>query len=94
MRSYRAGLAIAFLSVAGLVGPAFAASVTVTPAVQKECQWDYNEFCNQYGLGTELLDMCFKSNGAKLSKGCVEALIGAGDVSQEYVTRQKELLGR
>jgi hypothetical protein len=56
MRSYRAGLAIAFISVAGLVGPAFAASVTVTPAVQKECQWDYNEFCNQYGLGTELLD--------------------------------------
>jgi hypothetical protein len=37
---------------------------------------------------------CFKSNGAKLSKACVDALIAAGDTPQEYVDQQKKLLGR
>jgi hypothetical protein len=73
---------------------AHAQSVTVTPAVQQSCEWDYHNFCSQYAIGSELLDMCFRSNGPKLSKGCVDALIAAGDVSREYVDRQKELLGR
>ena len=77
-----------------LAATAQAESVTVTKAVQDNCQWDYDKFCNQYGLGTELLDMCFRQNGPKLSKGCIDALIAAGDVSKEYVDRQKELLGR
>lgn len=70
-----------------------AQSVTVTKAVQDNCQWDYNKFCNQYGIGTELLDICFRQNGPNLSKGCVDALIAAGDVSKEYVDRQKVLMG-
>ena len=73
---------------------AHAESVTVTPAVQQNCEWDYHNLCSQYAIGSELLDMCFRSNGPKLSKGCVDALIAAGDVSREYVDRQKELLGR
>jgi hypothetical protein len=31
---------------------------------------------------------------ANLTKACVNALIAAGDISKEYVDRQKELLGR
>jgi hypothetical protein len=54
----------------------------------------FPKFCNQYGLGTEPLDMCFRKNGPKLSKACVDALIAAGDVSQDYVDQQKKLLGR
>jgi hypothetical protein len=73
---------------------AYADSVTVTPAVQQNCEWDYHNFCDQYAIGSELLDMCFRSNGPKLSKPCVDALIAAGDVSKEYVDRQKELLGQ
>jgi len=38
--------------------------------------------------------MCFKQNGPKLSKPCVDALIAAGDTSQEYVDQQKKLLGK
>jgi hypothetical protein len=34
-----------------------------------------------------------QENGPKLSKACVDALIAAGDTSQEYVDQQK-LLGR
>ena len=51
--------------------------------MQDACEWDYHQFCDQYGLGSELLDMCFKSNGPKLGKACIDALIAAGDISQE-----------
>jgi hypothetical protein len=35
-------------------------SVTVSKAVQDACAWEYDKFCNQYGIGSELLDICFK----------------------------------
>ena len=38
--------------------------------------------------------MCFKQNARNMTKACVEALVAAGDVSQEYVDQQKKLLGR
>lgn len=87
-------LFIGLCSIFGFVSAAHAESVTVTPAVQKDCEWDYHNFCDQYAIGSELLDMCFKQNGPKLSKPCVDALIAAGDTSQEYVDQQKKLLGR
>ena len=55
--SYRVVILIACVSMLGFTVPAQAESVTVTKAVQDNCQWDYDKFCNQYGLGTELLDM-------------------------------------
>ncbi len=93
MTSHRLGLLIACALALGFAGAAKAESVTVSKAVQDACEWDYNQFCNQYGLGTELLDMCFRQNGPKLGKACVDALIAAGDISQEYVDQQKKLLG-
>lgn len=92
--NYRVGLLVVCVAMFGCVGAAQAESVTVTQAVQDNCKWDYDKFCNQYGLGTELLDMCFRKNGPNLSKGCIDALIAAGDVSKEYVDQQKKLLGR
>ena len=69
-------------------------SVTISKAVQNACAWEYDKFCNQYRLGSELLDICFKQNARNMTKACVDALIAAGDVSQEYVDQQKKLLGR
>ena len=80
--------------VSGLAGEAYAQSVTVTKAVQDACAWEYNKFCNQYGIGSQLLDMCFRQNAEHMTKACVDALIAAGDVSQEYVDQQEKLLGR
>jgi hypothetical protein len=94
MTSNTAKLSIAFAMVLDFAGAAFAESVTVTPAVQQDCQWDYHNLCSQYAIGSDLLDICFKQNGPKLSKACVDALIAAGDTSQEYVDQQKKLLGR
>ena len=39
-------------------------------------------------------DICFKQNARNMTKACVDALVAAGDVSQEYVDQQKKLLGR
>ncbi|HEV3241709.1 MAG TPA: hypothetical protein VGY14_00375 [Methyloceanibacter sp.] len=91
--TYRVPLTIAFISMLGFAGAAYAESVTVTKAVQDACAWEYDKYCNQYGIGSELLDMCFKQNGPNLTKACVDALIAAGDISKEYVDRQKKLLG-
>ena len=62
-----ARLLIALVTILGFVGAASAESVTVTPAVQDACEWDYHNFCDQYAIGSDLLDMCFKQNGPKLS---------------------------
>lgn len=51
--------------VLGFAGAAQAESVTITPTVQQDCQWDYHNFCDQYAIGSELLDMCFKQNARK-----------------------------
>jgi hypothetical protein len=69
-------------------------SVTVSKAVQDACAWEYHNFCSQYGIGSQLLDICFKQNADHMTKQCVDALIAAGDVSQEYVDQQKKLLGK
>jgi len=92
--SYRLALLIAAASMLGLARAARAESVTVTKAVQDACAWEYDKFCNQYGLGSELLDICFKQHARDMTKACVDALVAAGDVSQEYVDQQKKLLGR
>jgi hypothetical protein len=94
MTSIRVSLFIAAIVVFGLTGEARTESVTISKAVQNACAWEYDKFCNQYGLGSELLDICFKQNSRNMTKACVDALIAAGDVSQEYVDRQKKLLGR
>ena len=94
MSAFRVTLSLAFVCAFGPVFGAHAQSVTVTKAVQDACAWEYNQFCNQYGIGTQLLDICFRQNADHMTKACVDALIAAGDVSQEYVDQQKKLLGR
>jgi len=93
-----AGFRVALLlTLVFAFGPAFGAraeSVTITKAVQDACAWEYDKFCNQYGIGTELLDICFRQNADHMTKACVDALIAAGDVSKEYVDQQAKLLGR
>ena len=44
---------------------------------------------SEYGIGSPLLNYCFRRNGAKLSRVCVNALIQAGDVSKAYVQARR-----
>jgi hypothetical protein len=90
----RVVLLAAFALALGYSGAARAEAQNITKEVQDACEWEYDKFCNQYGLGSELLNMCFKQNASQLTKACVDALVAAGDVSEEYVQQQKKLLGR
>jgi hypothetical protein len=92
--TYLSALLSTLVLVFSIASGARAESVTVTPAVQNACAWEYHNFCSQYGIGTDLLDICFRQNAEHMTKACVDALIAAGDVSQEYVDQQKKLLGR
>ncbi len=94
MTRYRSKFFLGFILVLGFASSAQSQAVNITPLMENECQWDYHNFCSQYAIGSELLDMCFKQSGPKLSKGCVEALIAAGDTTQAYVDRQKELMDK
>jgi hypothetical protein len=92
--SNRLSVLVACAVMFGFAGAASAESVTVTKAVQDACAWEYDKFCNQYGIGTQLLDICFKQNAHNLTKACVDALVAAGDVSEEYVEQQKKLMDK
>lgn len=67
-----------------LPSPASAVSANVRNA----CTGDYFNFCAGMEVGSKELRRCFNKNGAKLSSGCVSALIGAGEVSQAEVNRR------
>jgi len=92
--SNRLSVLVACAVMLGFAGAASAESVTVTKAVQDACAWEYDKFCNQYGIGSALLDICFKQHARDMTKACVDALVAAGDVSEEYVDQQKKLMGK
>lgn len=83
-----ASLIIGCLSILSFISPAQSAP-DITQAVSQDCRWDYHNFCSEYGIGSPLLNYCFRNNGAKLSRACVNALIQAGDVSKTYVQSRR-----
>jgi hypothetical protein len=67
-----------------------ALSAPITKLEQQECRNDYHKLCGEYGLDTPALRTCMDKAGRSLSKGCVEALIDAGEVSRAEVDRRKK----
>jgi hypothetical protein len=90
MKKFSLHMAMACVSVLCLAGPASAGTPDITQAVSQDCRWDYHNYCSEYGIGSPLLTYCFRNNGAKLSKACVNALIAAGDVSKSYVQARRK----
>jgi hypothetical protein len=85
---FNASLAIGCLLICCFIGSVQAAP-DITQAVSQDCRWDYHNFCGEYGIGSPLLNYCFRRNGAKLSRAWVNALIAAGDVSKTYVQARR-----
>jgi hypothetical protein len=87
----RIGPALSFvasgLAVFCLAGAAHADSYS--KAVQKACGADYHKYCGDYGLESAALRVCMDKAGNSLSKGCVNALVQSGEVSQAEVNRRK-----
>ena len=63
-------------------------AAAVDGRVSSACASDYLTYCSQHdpdGPGTR---RCMRANGLRLSQGCVNALVAAGEVSKREVARR------
>jgi hypothetical protein len=70
-----------------LATQAFAYSAAVINA----CTGDYLAYCSAYDENSARGARCMRSAAAKLSQGCADALVGAGEISK---AEAKRLRGR
>jgi hypothetical protein len=47
------------------------------------------KLCSSYEVGSQALMQCMDSMGDRLSHGCIEALVQAGEISQREVDSRK-----
>jgi hypothetical protein len=62
----------------------------VTDEEKQFCAYDYRQYCNQDGLGSQLLALCMKQHGKELSPQCIKALEDAGEVTPEEKAELKQ----
>ena len=82
-----------FFAIALLAGT-FSTSVFAGPVTDEEsqyCAYDYRQYCNQDGLGSQLLALCMKDHGKELSPECIKALEDAGEVTPEEKAELKKI---
>jgi hypothetical protein len=84
--SNRARLAAAagIAGLALLAPKAFAYSEAVTSA----CTGDYLTYCSDYDENSAKGQQCMRAVSAKLSQGCVNALVASGEVSKSPIARR------
>ena len=85
-RTSRSALTVALL-LGALAFPLSQAGA-VSNAVKVACLSDYLANCSSHQVGSPQLRQCMSAAGPKLSRGCVSALIAAGEVSQAEVSRR------
>lgn len=76
--------ALGLAALAAALPRAEAASMRVTMA----CANDYFAYCSRHDPDSPGVRACFKANGNKLSKQCVNALVADGKVSRAEVARR------
>ena len=59
-------------------------------AVERACSGDYFAYCSQHAPESTGARRCMRSNGAKLSQGCINALVAAGEVSRAETRTAKK----
>ena len=57
--------------------------------VQIACASDYYAYCSQHPEEGPAVRRCMSAHGQKLSWGCINALVAAGEVSKAEVERRK-----
>lgn len=82
-----------FLALAILVGTVSTAALAgpVTDEESQYCAHDYRQYCNQDGLGSQLLAICMREHGKELSRQCIKALEDAGEVTPEEKAELKKI---
>jgi hypothetical protein len=80
----------ALFAAVALAGSGYAAddAGAVSLRVKLACASDYYAYCSDHAPDSPGVRQCMRSTGLKLSKGCVDALVGAGEVSKEEVARR------
>jgi hypothetical protein len=63
----------------------------VTEGEKQNCAYDYRQYCNQDGLGSQLLALCMRQHGKELSPACIKALEDAGEVTPEEKVELKKI---
>ncbi|HPG89876.1 MAG TPA: hypothetical protein PLD46_09495 [Hyphomicrobium sp.] len=61
----------------------------VSLRVKLACASDYYKHCSAYSPGSSEVRQCMRAIGAGLSRGCVDALVSAGEVSKAEVDRRR-----
>jgi hypothetical protein len=82
-----------FFAVAVLAGT-FSTAALAGPVTDEEsqyCAYDYRQYCNQDGLGSQLLALCMKDHGKELSPQCIKALEDAGEVTPDEKADLKKI---
>lgn len=77
--------ALAFSAFVATPGDANALSLRVKLA----CSADYYKHCSAYSPFGSEVRQCMRAVGAGLSRGCVDALVSAGEVSKAEVDRRR-----
>jgi hypothetical protein len=98
MMRYRYRPLFALALVAGFACAApmtvWAQAGAVSKDMQTYCVNDYKKFCGDWGLDSNGLNLCMRKAGPSLSPACVQALVGAGKISQGEVDKIKAKLAR
>ncbi|HEY7084343.1 MAG TPA: hypothetical protein VH519_05960 [Hyphomicrobiaceae bacterium] len=64
------------------------AASAVSSRVQTACASDFMAYCSQHDPDGPGARKCMRANGPRLSQSCLNALIGAGEVSKAEVARR------
>ena len=79
------------LGACTLFGYTSDATARVVPdSVKVACSSDYSRFCPRYKVGTGKLNRCMRSNGKRLSRVCVRALIDNGMVPRSLLKKARQ----
>lgn len=91
-KSYRSALVTSI--VVAMTALSVSEAAAVSARVRISCASDYFAFCSHHAVGSEGLRQCMRTNGPKLSKRCINALVASGEVSQDEVARRAASLKR
>lgn len=84
-------LAVAFGILAAIAAVVLqsGSAAAVSLAVKRACMSDYFAYCSSHAVGSPGLRSCMNKAGPNLSKGCVAALVSAGEISKSEVHRRQ-----
>ena len=77
-------------AAAGLAGLALLApeAFAYSEAITSACTGDYLTYCSDYDENSAKGQQCMRAVSARLSQGCVNALVASGEVSKSPIARR------